>query len=154
MTNRNAKSGAGASRQLLIGLVVVLFSMLLVEPIPSVSGIYNLFTESAIIIKNRSGANVRFEQVTIDGQVVWTRRDLIIETVPDFRKPRDTSRSSIMLRFVAPKRTVEVKLSVVTLTHQRETVSCALDNRSRPCIFGAYYVKGRLHCGECEDYLD
>jgi len=140
--------------RVVIALSLVIF-LIILTALLSGCGICSLLTESAIIIENRSGSNVRFEEVTIDGQIVWAGHDVIIRTKGNLEKPYlDTTPASIMIHFRAPKRILELKLTVVTLMLERETVSCALDNRPRPCIFAAHYVKGKLHCGECEDYMD
>ena len=59
-----------------------------------------------------------------------------------------------MPHFFAPKKIVELKLIVVNQRGERETVSCELDNRQRPCVFTARYSNGKLECGACSDYLD
>jgi hypothetical protein len=107
-------------------------------------------TGSEVMIWNRTGFDVQFEQVTIDDQVVWTGPELIVSP-KDLSKPwLDNRRHCMLLEFRAPKKLVEFKLVMLNKMQEKEALSCTLDNRSRPCFFEVFYHKGKLVCFDCE----
>lgn len=114
-----------------------------------------LYGFSNVMIWNRSGHDVRFEMVTVDDQVIWTGPALIVSP-KDLKKPYlDNRRHAMMLGFSAPGKLLELKVVIRSKTEDKETLSCTLDNRSRPCFFEVFYHQGRLSCGDCgKDFFD
>jgi len=51
--------------------------------------------------------------------------------------------------FHAPKKVVRLEMTVRKGNGEKETLSCALNNRSRPCFFEVCYQKDMLVCSEC-----
>lgn len=136
--------------KILVGLGALFSLIVLIALIPPGCFIYYLSSTSAVSIFNQSGADVRFEKVTIDEQIIWDRSEIVIKTSTD----SDRSGGSILKEFSAPRRKLELRLVTVNESNEREIVSCTLDNNQCPCFFATYYFKGRLECGHCQNYLD
>ncbi len=111
---------------------------------------------SDVKIWNRSGFDVQFEKVTIDGQIIWAKPDITIVSPKDLDRPwLDNRLHSIFLHFRAPKKLMVLEIVILNKIQEKEIVSCILDNRSRPCFFEAFYHKGKLGCTDCgKDFMD
>jgi hypothetical protein len=139
----------------LIGVCLLLAIIIVIVVLPLGYVVYGTYTLSTVMIDNRSGEDVRFEQVTIDDQTVWAGPDIIIKTKTNLQKPYlDTRGKFIGPSFRVPKKVVELRIVTVNEMQEKETVACALDNRSSPCFFSVHYFKGRLECSKCQNYLD
>ncbi|MEW6350924.1 MAG: hypothetical protein AB1646_17850 [Thermodesulfobacteriota bacterium] len=108
---------------------------------------YMWFTEGALSIRNMSGMDVRFERIEVSGKVLWADPDVILPSVRNFEKPYlDPASRGLLLRFTAPKKTVELKAVVILDDRHRETVRCMLNNDMRPCFFEIDYLRGSIVC--------
>jgi len=137
-----------------IGMIFVFIVILVIVTLPLVCCIYRIFTESALLVRNYSGEDVRFEQVMVDSRIIW-RGPIVVKTYLNLKKPYlDTRGGHIMPHFHAPRKIIELTLVTINDQQEREAVSCVLDNRARPCIFDVEYFKGKLKCGKCCDYMD
>jgi hypothetical protein len=149
--NQHAAQGCKRlSLKILSGLGALVSLIVLIALIPSGCFFFYLSSTSAVSLFNQSGANVRFERVTIDDQIIWDRSEIAIKTSTGANR----SGGSILREFSAPRKKLELKLVTVNESNEREIVSCTLDNNQRPCFFTVYYFKGRLECGHCQNYLD
>jgi hypothetical protein len=129
----------------LVGLGAVFCLVLLIDAVRDGYFIYDLNVRSEVEIRNWSGSDVRFEKVTIDGESVWGKPDIIVKSLRNFEKPwLDTNADSISIKFRAPRKNVELKLVALNDIRERETVSCMLDNARRPSSFEVIYYKGKL----------
>jgi hypothetical protein len=136
----------------LIGLCLLFIFIILIVAIPLGYYAYHRNMNSLRSITNSSGSGVRFEKIIVDDQILWEGPDIIVKSRTNFEKPwLDRHGRGPMPYFRAPKRFVELKLVVINEMQERETVSCMLDNRSRPCFFEVYYKKGRLSCSDCDN---
>jgi hypothetical protein len=148
----NEKRGPALSMEKTRSVVIVV--MLLAAWIIS-TPLQGFMFESAAIIRNCSGTGVAFDQVTLNGQIVWKGTRTIIEAdVTPQKLHTFTPRGAIMVQFRGPKEIVKLELISINEMSESETLRCELDNRSRPCIFELRYFKGKLECGKCEDYMD
>ncbi len=93
-------------------------------------------TTSYVNIENQAGLNVEFQKVIVDNQVIGESSGVV------------TSGGAFSPSFRAPADMVELKVVIITAKRERETVSCTLDNRWRPCGCRAIYTKSKLSC-EC-----
>ncbi|MFZ5866055.1 MAG: hypothetical protein ACOYXY_09260 [Thermodesulfobacteriota bacterium] len=135
----------------LIGFRVLFVIIILLGTIDAAYIIYDHNTTSKVWIRNWSGSDLRFEEVTIDDKPIWNKPDVVIKTIKNFQEPLlDTRGDKIALGFRAPKKEVELKLVTLNEMQEKETVVCRIDNRLRPCFFQAYYYKGRLVCHQIE----
>jgi hypothetical protein len=131
---------------LLVGTCLLVFA--LISCVSDPSG--NDDTLSSVFVRNDTGFNVRFEKVIVDDQLVWEEPDLIFMSKRNLEKPwLDTRRHGFGFDFRAPKKFVELKIATLNDLQERDTVSCALDNRLKPCFFEVSYQKGRLFCSHC-----
>jgi hypothetical protein len=138
----------------LIGLILLFILIVSLIAIALGPYIYDHHSLSSVFIWNVSGLDVRFEKIAIDDQIIWKSPDIIIESRQGLGPPRpDNRRHGILLDFRAPKKSVQFKLVTVNLSQERETLSCVLNNQSRPCLFEVFYHKGRLNCSDCGDEL-
>lgn len=139
-------------KKALTALAALFLVIMVVDSITAGLFIYDTSVSSELWIRNYSGSDVRFEKVTVDGQPVWSKPDIVIKTLKNFEKPwLDNRGDTISPRFRAPKRDVELQLVTANEKGERETVSCTLDNRKRPCLFEVFYYKGKLVAHEQRD---
>ncbi|MBI4963403.1 MAG: hypothetical protein HY913_09000 [Desulfomonile tiedjei] len=130
---------------LLIGACLVFFAIILFLPAPE-----DMPPSSTAVICNASGFNVRFEKVIVDDQIVCEAPELTIMSKKDLGKPwLDNRLDHLFIEFRAPDKFVELRIATLNAMQERDTVSCALDNRLRPCFFEVGYQKGRLVCSPC-----
>jgi len=149
--NNSASRGKSLWLKALIGLG--LFVVLVVGILAVIVGnyTYERHTRSLISIKNWSGLDVRFEKMILDNEILWEGPNVVVKSKTNLEKPwLDRHGTGPMPYFRAPKKLVELKLVVINQMQERETVSCTLDNRSRPCFFEVFYRKGRLSCSDCD----
>ncbi len=138
--------------KVLVGLGAVFCLVFMIQAAEAGYFIYDLSVSSELEILNWSGSDVRFEKVTIDGQSVWGKPDVIVKTLRNFEKPwLDTNADRISLRFRAPRKNLELKLVTLNAMHEGETVSCTLNNAHRPCSFEVIYYKGKLAAHDRRD---
>ncbi len=149
MKNSGAKRPKPFWLKILIGFGTLFFLIVAIVAIPVGQYIYHSHTDSLLWIVNSSDLGVRFEKVMIDDQIVWEGPAIIIKSKHTLKQPEHRNLGgNIMPHFRAPKKLVELKLVVIDQMQERETVSCMLDNRSRPCFFEVFYHKGSLSCSE------
>jgi hypothetical protein len=135
----------------LIGLCLLSVVIILTVAISVGYYAYDRHMSSLISITNWSGSDVRFEKIILDGLILWEGPDVIVKSKKNVEKPwLDRYGTGPMPYFGAPKQIVELKLVVINEMGERETVSCTLDNRSRPCFFEVSYRKGRLSSSDCD----
>jgi hypothetical protein len=135
----------------LVAFCLLLFFIILMVAVPWGYYAYDKHISSLISITNWSGSDVRFEKIILDDQVLWEGPDVVVKSKKNVEKPwLDRYGTGPMPYFRAPKKIVELKLVVINEMGERETVSCKLDNRSRPCFFEVSYKKGRLSSSDCD----
>lgn len=133
-----------------VGLCLVYLAIILFVPAPKGSCADGMHPRSMAIIRNGSGSNIRFEKVIVDDEIVWEEPELTIMSKKDVETPwLDKRVASFWIDFCAPDKFVELKIATLNDMEERDTVSCALDNRLRPCLFEVGYQKGRLVCSPC-----
>jgi hypothetical protein len=156
MTNQNvARRRRPLWLKVLIGLSLSFFLVVGILAIPLGYYAYYRHMSSLISIENWSGSDVRFYKVILDDHVLWEGHDIVVKSIKNLEKPwLDPHGRGPMPYFRAPKKLVELKLVVINEVQERETVSCTLDNRSRPCFFEVHYMKGRLSCSDCESLTE
>ena len=76
------KGNRGVRWSRILICVLGLLSLLILSVIllPPLNFVYHLWFTSAVTVSNRSGADVRFEKVMIDDQIIWDRSEIIIKT--------------------------------------------------------------------------
>lgn len=147
------KTTKSVFKKILSGLAVLILLIVAIFAIWIAYFTHKAWSVSTISIYNSSGLGIRFEQVTIDDQVVMKNPHTLVTTIKDSETPRpDSSQGQISIDFRAPKDDVEVTFVVLDEMQRRETLSCTLDNRRCPCKFNVYYFKGRLSCHRCIQY--
>jgi hypothetical protein len=148
MTQHVKKTTSALMLSLLVGACLLVFAIIFSVSDSGTSG--NDDTLSSVFVRNDTGFNVRFEKVIVDDQLVWEEPDLIFMSKRNLEKPwLDTRRHAFGFDFRAPKKFVELKIATLNDLQERDTVSCALDNRLKPCFFEVSYQKGRLFCSHC-----
>ncbi len=105
----------------------------------------------SVLIWNRSGLDVRFDEVLVGDQTIGGGPQIIVSP-KDLRQPWfEGGRDSVSFGFSSSTRQVELKLMTINELGERETVSCMLDSdlSSSSCFFQAFYSNGALLCTDC-----
>jgi hypothetical protein len=157
MTEKMERRERPIWRNILIGLcllfMLVILIVILIVAIPLGYYAYDRHMKSILFIQNWSGSDVRLEKVILDDQILWEGRDIVLKSKRNLDKSGlEPEQARLMPYFCAPKKSLELKLVFINEFQERETVSCTLDNRSRPCFFEVSYKKGKLFCGDCDKW--
>ncbi len=151
--SENNKTGKVTSRVKIIALLFI--AVVVVIAIPwiyyTARYIYDRHTRSLISIENYSGSDIRFEKITINNEVVWYDPSITFKSKPLTKPWLSTHRAGPTSWFHSPKAVVELKMGIVNQKGEVQTLSCQLNNRSRPCFFEAFYINGSLSCSDCDD---
>lgn len=105
----------------------------------------------SVSIENRSGQEIRFERITIDGKIIGLKsRRLLPNSDENISSPASLVNLT-RVKFQPSRRPLRLSVVAVNEMEERETVSFTLEKPFNGCTFNCRYYKGSLLCSDAGD---